>query len=157
MEVHTFGDLLVIFLVLGFVLEFVLRLCGSFGVHLWLCQAFGCSLGCLLGVFWRSWCPLLVLLELPWRAWGSLGILLGIILALWGSFGYLLELSQDSGSCLRTLLELSALLQCSGLSRVPSGRCACALEAAVELFLLSGSSKLHECEVSSRDRAGKLG
>ena len=157
MQVGTFGALLVIFLVLGFVLECVLRLCGSFGVHLVTLFGFWVHLRVFLGGLLAILVSLLVLLQLSWRPSGSLGILLEIILALWGSFGYLLELSQDSGSCLRPLLELSALWQCSGHSRGPSGRCACALEAAVELFLLSGSSKLHECEVSSRDRAGKLG
>ena len=85
MQVGTFGALLVIFLVLGFVLEFVLGLCGSCGVHLValldFCVLPRVSLGGLLAILVSSSGSLRASLEIlgfSWELSWRFGVRLGI-------------------------------------------------------------------------------
>ena len=127
MQVGTFGALLVIFLVLWFILDFVLGLCGSFGVHLvdllgfWVLPRV--SLGGLLAILVYSPRSLRASLESLGLSWdppgnyrGALGFVrvsLEAFSGFWklspasvGTFGALAVLVAFSGSlwalCLRS-------------------------------------------------------
>ena len=116
MQVGTFGALLVIFLVLGFLLEFVLGLCGSFGDHLvdllgfWVLPRV--SLRCLLAILVSSPGSLRASLESLGLSWDPPGNHLGVLGFVWvslGAFSGFWKLSPASVGTVGALAVLGAL------------------------------------------------
>ena len=118
MQVHTFGGLLVMFLVLGFVLEFGLRLCGSFGVHLVALLGFWVLprvfLGCLLAILVTSSDSLRASLEILGLSWDSPGNYLGALGFVWVSLEAFLGFWKLSPASVGTLGDLAVLGALSG-------------------------------------------